>query len=209
MIDYLRKEGYGVFKLENDGLGVLEEERVAELKSLGYKIEHYKDALVKVDPNLITSEDDIVLYFYERLKRSKYPLLVPKKLRSYKDRAIERSVVNTLLQWRIREGRISLKQALEEIFIMIDILFDKADQFGVIPSSLNILSINHNKPLVFELLREVHKKQDRDMQYKVSQIIKKDDINNYFCLLEKAREEMQSSTEETKPKGNKRREVKG
>lgn len=197
-IKVLRNAGYGVLKIDSE-INIGEAERVEELKALGYKVEHYKDLLIKVDPCQITSVDDIVVYFYEKLRRAPFPFVHPEKLKDKKYRTIDRSVINTLILWRISEGRLSFKSALEEMFILIDTLFEKAEEWKLKIDRISILSINHNKSLVLDLLREVHVKQDKNLCFKVDQLIQKEDLSMYPKFLYETRKRIGNQTSEDIP----------
>jgi hypothetical protein len=201
-IDYLRERGYGIFRLENE-LDVEEAESVRKLQQSGYKVEHINDSLVKVDTRKITSADDIVLYFYEKLKRLGEQKIDPQKLSDPKHRLVDCSVVNTFIKWRTSSAGTSLREAIEELFIAIDILFEKKNEWKADIHSLGILSTTHNKSFVVSLLREVHLRQDQQLTYDIANLINKEDLASYPSMLSYSKT-MMSSTK-TKPIKPKRR----
>jgi hypothetical protein len=193
-MDYLSRQGYAVFKLEPYS-DYEETEAVEKLKLLGYHIEHARDSLVKIDPTKVNSSDDIVLYFYELLKRIDKGLVDKKKFKDKRERAVDRSVINKLLQWHIQEHQISLRDALEDIFIMIGVLFDKMYDWRLKIRSVGILSCTTNKPLILSLLREVKLMKDSDLSFEVDKILQ-DDVNaNYIRMLDESRVALQEVTE--------------
>lgn len=203
-IDFLRERGYGVFKV--GGFTDREEiETVKRLQSIGYKVEHARDSLVKVDPRQISSTDDIVVYFYEMMRRHSRVYFSRDKLTDKNARTVDRSVVNRLVNWRVEDGDVSLHEALAESFIMIDTLFEKAPEWGVDIKGIGILSPNHNKAFLLSLLNEVRLKQDAGLRFQVDRLVAESDRMSYLSLLEKFRDEMYSVEE---PTSSKRRKIK-
>lgn len=188
-IDFLRNRGYGVFKIGN--IPDREEaEAVKRLRAIGYKVEHIKDALVKIDTKQISSVDDIAIYFHEMLRRHNKIYFDRNKLIDKESRAIDRSILNHLINWRVEEGEVSLQEAISEVFIMIDVLFEKATTWNITVKSIGILSILNNKPFVLSLFREARLKQDSELRFNIDRQIEKKDKDSYFDLLDRSREAM-------------------
>lgn len=186
-IDYLKSKGYGVFQFGKDD-NIEEKEIVEKLRSIGYRVEHIKDATIKIDPQKISSADDIAVYFYEKLKRHNKKLLDDDKLKDKKHRLVDVSVINTLIKWRMGEGLVSLTEAIEDVFIMIDVLFEKANEWKIKIYGVGILSITNNKPLVVTLLREANLRRDGKLNYEITYQIHTEDSYNYINMLEQAKD---------------------
>jgi hypothetical protein len=191
-VKFLRERGWAVFKLD-DLLGSLEEEEcVRKLRAIGYKIEHLHESLTKVDPTKIKSTDDIVVYFHEMMRRFNKKRFNEAKIKDESKRAVDRSIVNSYVNWRLETGGVSLYSALEELFVMIDILFEKYRDQDI--RSLGILSVTKNKPFVLMLLQEVNIKRDGQTQFEADQIIREDYETHYLERLKSAQEQMRSVT---------------
>lgn len=203
-IEFLRSRGYGVFKI--GGMSDREEaEAVKRLQAIGYKVEHINNALVKIDTNQISSVDDIAIYFHEMLRRYNRAHFDKSKLSNKESRVIDRSILNHLVNWRVENGEVSLQQAISELFIMIDILFEKAPSWGIDVRGIGILSIIRNKAFVMSLFREVRLKQDADLRFRVDRQIDNENKNSYLNLLDQSKKNM-NSIKGSIPKG--RRKIK-
>ena len=202
--DFLSSNGYGVFTLESCG-EVDEAVSRHKLELLGYKVEHMNDALVKIDPKHISSADDIVLYFYEKLRRLDRKKVDPKKMKDKKCRLVDCSVINNFIKWRLDDSQTSLADAISELFIAIDTLFEKSQEWNLDIRGIGILSITTNKPFILSLLREVHLKQDRELSYQIETLRQQGDLCDYPTLLALSREEMKRSVSLKAPKINKRK----
>jgi len=191
-VEFLSSQGYAVFKL---GENETTEERagIEKLKAAGYKVEHVRDLTVKVEPQRISSADDIALYFYERLRRYNEKCLDPDKLKDAKYRLVDCSVINSLVKWRMGEGILALTEAIEDVFIMIDVLFEKAKEWNINIYGVGILSVTHNKPLVLTLLREANIKRDTTLSYEIEYEIFTDDSYNYINLLDEAKAKVKAA----------------
>lgn len=205
-IEFLRKQGYGVFKVDDD-TEVGEAECVNKLKSLGYLVQHIDERLVKVDLSLINSVDDIVVYFYEKLRRHKKDRDNPAKRTSQDARAVDRSVLNHLINWRVEDGKVSLEEALEEVFLLIDVMFDKAYEWKLDIRSTGILSISKNKPFVLSLLREVHLMRDAKLSFEIDRQIHQENEMQYLDLLETSKKQLQKATKRNNKKTRRKIEV--
>jgi hypothetical protein len=201
-IEFIKARGYGVFQLgSEDNSG--EKESVEKLRSIGYKVEHIRDATLKVEPQKINSADDIAVYFYEKLRRHDKKLLDSNKLKDKKYRLVDCSVINALIKWRMGEGLVSLTEAIEDVFIMIDVLFEKASEWKINVYGVGILSITSNKPLVVTLLREANMRRDGKLNYEITYQIHTEDSYNYINMLEEAKA-LIKRTEVVKVKKHKR-----
>jgi len=201
-ISYLHENGYAIFKAD-DIHNIDEAECVRKLRMVGYRVEHIRDSLVKVDTEKIISADDIVLYFYEFLKRYNRSWFDPDKLSNKEHRKIDCSVVNSYLRWRVDSGDIALNDAMKELFLLIDTLFEKANEWGIEVRGIGILSINTNKSFVMSLLREANLKKDNTLEYEVEVLINEPDKVTYLNLLDKAKKEMRAATRPIKTRRKK------
>ena len=191
--EFLRERGYGVFKIgefENRE----EAELIKKLQSVGYKVEHLRDSLVKVDTKQISSVDDIVVYFHEMLRRHSKIYFDRDKLQNKDHRSVDRSIINHLINWRVEAGDVSIQEAISELFIMIDILFDKAKLWEINIKSIGILSITKNKAFVLSLFREVRLKQDQALIFQIDQQIDQQNKDSYLELLDQYKENMVNTT---------------
>ena len=187
-INFLHEHGYGTFKLE-ENIETEEAEILRKLEMSGYKIEHIRDSLVKVDPNKILVADDIALYFYERLRRAGSKMFDSDKLKDPKNRRVDCSVINNFIKWRMGSN-VPIKNAIEELFIAIDLLIDNREEWKLDINSLGILSITTNKPFVLALLNSVHIEQDKRIGYQVQELLAYEDQQNYLALLMDSRQKM-------------------
>mgnify|MGYP001197248469 FL=1 len=187
-INFLHGHGYGTFKLE-ENTEIEEAEILRKLEMSGYKLEHIRDSLVKVDPNKILMADDIALYFYERLRRSGSKLFDADKLKDPKYRKVDCSVINYFMKWRMASNG-AIRNAIEELFIAIDLLVDKREEWKLDINSMGILSITTNKPFVMSLLNSVHIEQDKRIGYQVEQLLAYEDQQNYLAMLVDSRQRM-------------------
>jgi hypothetical protein len=203
-VEYLRNHGYSVFRLE-DCNDIEEAESIRKLQLSGYKIEHIKDSMVKIDANNIASADDIALYFFEKLRRLDSRRVDSYKLTDPKARRVDCSVVNSFIKWRTDDNSISLTQAIEELFMVIDVMFARATEWSLDIYSMGILSIVHNKPFVMSLLREVHVVMDQRLNYNTSCLVKSDDEDSYSTMLEMSKAQM---TKIVKAKPGPKRKIK-
>ena len=203
-IQFLHDHGYGTFRLE-DETEIEEAEILRKLETVGYKIEHIRDSLVKVDANKIRLADDIALYFYEQLRRAGARTFDPDKLKDSKFRRVDCSVVNNFIKWRMGSD-VPVKTAIEEIFMAIDILVSKRQEWNLEINSMGILSVTTNKPFVTSLLSKVHIEQDKRIGYEIEQLLIYEDQQTYLSMLEESRRQMLQVKPETKRK--KRRKIK-
>jgi hypothetical protein len=191
-IDVLKEHGYGVFEL-GESESEKEQEAIEKLRSVGYKVEHIKDMAVRIEPQKISSADDIAVYFYERLRRFNPQNMDPDKLKDKKHRLVDCSVINTLIKWRMGEGMISLTEAIEDVFVMIDVLFEKAQEWNLAIYSTGILSVHNSKPLVLTLLREANLRRDAKLEYEINYTIHTEDAYNYINMLDAARDRINNA----------------
>jgi hypothetical protein len=189
-IKYLKEVGYGVFKAESPST-VEEEEAVKKLRAVGYRVEHIRDSVVKVDSARISSPDDIAVYFHEMMKRHSPKRHNPKRLTDKNLRLVDHSVINSFISWRVDEGS-SLVDALNDMFIMINVLFDRAKEENIDIRGMGVLSVNTNKPFVLYLLNEVKLRKDAKLQVEIDSLISREDKSMYLDLLNSAREAMDS-----------------
>jgi hypothetical protein len=196
-IDYLKSNGYGIFKAGED---FEEKESVEKLKAIGYKVEHIRDATLKIEPHKINSADDIVVYFYEKLKRHNKKLLDPDKLKDKKYRLVDCSVINSLIKWRMGEGLVSLTEAIEDVFIMVDVLYEKATEWKINVYGVGILSVTGNKPLIMTLLREANLRRDSKLNYEITYEISTSNSYNYINLLEEAKQRIKDTEVKKTPR---------
>lgn len=190
-IKYLNDCGYGVFKADSVD-SVAEEEAVRKLKLIGYKVESPQNALIKVDVEKVTTVDDIAIYFHHMMKRRNPKRHIAQKLKNKKHRLIDHSVINSLLSWKLDEGA-SLSEALQDLFILIDVLFDEAQKRRIDIKGIGILSINSNKAFVLALMHEVNNRKDAKLSFEVEQLIKKQDQDSYYNILAAASEQLNGS----------------
>ena len=203
-IQFLHDRGYGTFRLE-DETEIEEAEILRKLETAGYKIEHIRDSLVKVDANKIRLADDIALYFYERLRRSGARTFDTDKLKDPKFRRVDCSVVNNFIKWRMG-NEVPVKTAIEELFMSIDILIENRQEWNLEINSMGILSVTTNKPFVLSLLNKVHVEQDKRIGYEIEQLWIYEDQQQYLTMLEESKRQMLQVKPETKRK--RRRKIK-
>jgi hypothetical protein len=191
--DFLHERGYGTFKLE-ENVEIEEAEILRKLEMSGYKIEHIRDSLVKVDPNKILTADDIALYFYEKLRRSGSKSFDSDKLKDPKFRKVDCSIINNFIKWRMGSS-VPIRNAIEELFVAIDILMDKKDEWKLDINSIGILSVTTNKPFVLSLLNNVHIEQDKRIGYQVEQLLIYEDQHSYLSMLAESKRQMLEAQE--------------
>jgi hypothetical protein len=204
-IDFLHAHGYGTFRVE-DNIDVEEAEILRKLEMSGYKIEHIRDSLVKVDPNKIINADDIALYFYEKLRRSGSKSFDSDKLKDPKFRRVDCSIVNNFIKWRMGSN-VTIRNAIEELFVAIDMLIEKKGEWKLDIDSMGILSITTNKPFVLSLLNNVHVEQDKRIGYQVEQLLIYEDQQDYLAMLAESRRKMLEA-QEFNLRRKKRRKIK-
>lgn len=187
-INFLHERGYGTFRIE-DSLEIEEAEILRKLEMSGYKIEHIRDSLVKVDTNKILTADDVALYFYEKLKRSGSKSFDSDKLKDAKHRRVDCSIINNFIKWRMGSN-VPIRSAIEELFMSIDMLIEKKDEWKLDINSIGILSVTTNKPFVMSLLNNVHIEQDKKIGYQVEQLLVYEDQHTYLSMLEESRRKM-------------------
>jgi hypothetical protein len=187
-INFLHDHGYGTFRVE-DNVEVEEAEILRKLQMSGYKIEHIRDSLVKVDPSKILSADDIALYFYERLRRSGSKNYDGDKLKNARYRKVDCSVINNFIKWRMGSN-VPIRNAIEELFIAIDLLVEKQHEWKLSINSMGILSVTNNKPFVLSLLNAVHIEQDKRIGYEVQQLLAYEEQQSYLNMLVDSRQKM-------------------
>ena len=204
-INFLHDHGYGTFRVE-DNTEIEEAEILRKLQMSGYKIEHIRDSLVKVDPNKILTADDIALYFYERLRRAGSKSFDGDKLKDPKYRKVDCSVINNFIKWRMGSS-IPIRNAIEELFIAIDLLVEKQQEWKLTINSMGILSVTNNKPLVMSLISAVHIKQDKRIGYEVEQLLAYEEQQSYLSMLVDSRQKMLEAQEYNSGR-KKRRKIK-
>lgn len=204
-IQYLKSRGYAVFKAGST-TSAEEEEAVRKLKAVGYKVEHIQDALVKVDPTQIKTVDDVAVYFHKMMERHNPKRHNPKRLKDKSLRLVDHSIINYFIGWKIDEGA-SLSEAIEEMFLLIDMLFEKKESWDIDIRGMGILSVNNNKPFVMALMREVKLKKDARLTFQVEQLLQTENNQNYIGILQASRERMDQVTTKTPQKGRKKVEV--
>jgi hypothetical protein len=206
-IDCLHENGYGVFKVEPDE-DTKVEEMITQLQSLGHKVIRLEEDLVKVDVNKIRNSEDIVKYFYEMLKRyntNHDPTKIPK---NYEERKTDISVVNSYIQHRVVNDKMSSKSALEEFFKLIGILFDMYDYWNVNVETMGLLSINSSKGLVNALLEELKRREDIDLEFIIGELVSERNNKEYNAIVEDSIKQMSEVElkKDVKPKEIKFRE---
>jgi len=188
-IECLHQNGYGVFKLDDtDDIKI--EEMILQLQSLGHKITRLEEDLVKVDVSKIRNSEDIVMYFYEMLKRNKLnhdPTKIPK---NRDERKTDISIVNSYIQHRVLNNNMSSKIALEELFKLIEILFEVYEDWGINLESMGVLSVNSSKGLVNSLLQELKSREDSELEFVISELIYERNSNDYEVVIEESINEL-------------------
>ena len=111
------------------------------------------------------------------------------KLKDPKNRRVDCSVINNFIKWRMGSN-VPIKNAIEELFIAIDLLIDNREEWKLDINSLGILSITTNKPFVLALLNSVHIEQDKRIGYQVQELLAYEDQQNYLALLMDSRQKM-------------------
>lgn len=202
-IQFLHERGYGTFRIE-DSLEIEEAEILRKLEMSGYKIEHIRDSLVKVDTNKILTADDIALYFYEKLKRSGSKSFDSDKLKDAKFRRVDCSIINNFIKWRMGSN-VPIRGAIEELFMAIDMLIDKKEEWKLDIHSIGILSVTTNKPFVISLLNNVHVEQDKKIGYQVEQLLLYEDQQSYLTMLTESRKKMLEAQEYSSRKKRRRK----
>jgi hypothetical protein len=192
-INFLHEHGYGTFLVE-DNIEIEEAEILRKLEMSGYKIEHIRDSLVKVDTNKILTADDIALYFYEKLRRSGSKSFDSDKLKDAKYRKVDCSIINNFIKWRMGSN-VPIRSAIEELFMSIDMLIDKKEEWKLDINSIGILSVTTNKPFVISLLSNVHVEQDKKIGYQIEQLLIYEDQQSYLSMLEESRRKMLEAQE--------------
>jgi len=187
-IDVLHENGYAVFKVD-DLEKVAEEEAVRKLRAVGYKVEHVLDSVVKVDVGRITTVDDVALYFHTKMKRLNPKRHTETKLKSKRSRLVDHSVINSFISWRLSEGS-SLADALSDMFVVIDILFDTFVEKKIDIRGLGILSVNNNKPFVMSLMYEVRNRKDAQLNFDTEKLIFKMDEDSRLEVLKESKEKL-------------------
>lgn len=203
----LQENGYGIFKLDgaNDS-EIKEEEMIQQLTALGHKIVRFEEDLTKVDVRLIKSSDEIVVYFYEMLKRN-HPNLDPTTVpNSYAARKAGRSIVNSYISYRIQNAKLSYKSSLEELFQLINVLFDVAPRWGITIEGIGILSVNYNLKFIKSVLKELHRREDFDLQYKIDKKLQEKAYEDYETNIDQRIKELKALS--GKPRRGRPRKIK-
>jgi hypothetical protein len=201
-IDCLHENGYGIFKL--DGEDVRVEEIIYQLTALGYKVIRFEDDLAKVDVNFIKSAEDIIRYFHEMWRRHE-------KVDSFKipktaaEKRICHSIVNFYIQQRIKEGGLSFKASLEELFKIINVLFEVYKDWGIKIEGMGVISINSNRKLINSLLKEIRLREDINLSYEMDKQIYDKCVAEYGDTIDNSITEMK---EVEKPKRGRRKKIK-
>jgi hypothetical protein len=204
-MDFLRSRGYAIFKA--DGISqVEEEEAVRKLKAVGYKVEHIRDSLIKVDPTKIRTVDDIAVYFHEMMSRYNNKRHNQNRLKDKSLRFVDHSIINAFIGWRVDEG-VCLTDAIEDMFLMIDVLFERAGPWNIDIRGMGILSVNSNKPFVLALMKEVKIKKDVRLEFEVDKLIKGENEANYMKILTECRERMDTVGPTIKPLRRPRKKI--
>lgn len=204
-IQFLKERGFVVFKPISIS-SADEVEAVNKLQAVGYTVEHPKDRLMKINPTKIRSVDDIAVYFHEMMKRHNPHRHNPKRLQDPNLRVVDHSVINSFVSWRVEEGG-SVFDALSDMFLMIDILFEKAKTWQIDVRGIGILSVTSNKPFVLSLLNEVKLKKDLRLEFEVAELIRKEETLNYVGTLMEVRTQMDKVGPKIKPLSGNRRKV--
>ena len=200
-IQFLRERGYAVFKAEQIS-SAEEEEAVKKLRAVGYKVEHINDSLVKLDPTKLRTVDDVAVYFHGMMKRHNPKRHNERRLEDKKLRLVDHSVINSFISWRIDEGA-SLADAIEDMILLIDMLFDKSEAWNIDVRGLGILSVNSNKPFVLALMNEARLKKDARLSFETDGLLKREEAQNYVNVLMHARARMDDVKPAPKPRRRK------
>lgn len=192
-IQFLKERGYAVFKAGSVS-SAEEEEAVKKLRAVGYKVEHIKDALVKLDPTKLRTVDDVAVYFHGMMKRHNPKRHNERRLKDRKLRLVDHSVINSFISWRMDEGA-SLADSIEDMILLIDVLFEKSEPWNIDVRGMGILSVNNNKPFVLSLMNEVRLKKDARLSFQVNDLLGREEAHNYVNVLMYARKRM----DEVKP----------
>jgi hypothetical protein len=151
--------------------------------------------------------DDIAVYFHEMMSRYNNKRHNQNRLKDKSLRLVDHSIINAFIGWRIDEG-VSLTDAIEDMFLMIDALFERAGPWNIDIRGMGILSVNSNKPFVLALMKEVKIKKDTRLEFEVDQLIKRQDEENYMKVLTECRAKMDSVGPTIKPHGRGRKKLK-
>lgn len=205
-MDFLRERGYAIFKADSLSQ-VEEEEAVRKLCAVGYKVEHIKDSLIKIDATKIRTVDDVAIYFHEMMSRFNPKRHNRNRLRSKNLRLVDHSVINSFIGWRIDEGAC-LTDAIEDLFLLIDVLFEKAAPWELDIRGLGILSIHNNKPLVMALMKEAKLKKDDRLDFEIEQLKQRQADEGYMQVLVESRERMDAVGSTIQPLKRSRKTVK-
>lgn len=196
-MDFLRERGYAIFRAETTSQ-VEEEEAVRKLRAVGYRVEHIRDSLVKIDPTKIRTVDDVAVYFHEMMSRCSPKRHNRNRLKTKSLRLVDHSVINSFIGWRIDEGS-SLTDAIEDMFLLIDVLFEKAGPWDIDVRGIGILSVNSNKPFVLALMKEVKLKKDARLEFEMDQLNERNIKDNYMQVLMECRSRMDAVGPTLKP----------
>ena len=202
-IDCLHENGYGVFKLDNGDQDIRIEEIICQLTALGYKVIGLEEDLAKVDVNFIKSSEDIIRYFHEMWKRHEKVdnFKIPK---TAAEKKICHSIINFYIQQRIREGGLSFKAALEELFKIINILFEVYKDWSIKIEGMGVLSVNSNKKLINSLLKEIRLREDINLEYEIDQQIYERCVEEYSDTIDNNLNEM-NIINKPRPRGRPRK----
>jgi hypothetical protein len=204
-MDFLRERGYAIFRAESPSQ-VEEEEAVRKLRAVGYRVEHIRDSLVKVDPTKIRTVDDIAVYFHEMMSRHNNKRHNKNRLKDKSLRIVDHSIINSFIGWRIDEGS-SVTDALEDMFLLVDVLFEKSGPWNIDIRGMGILSVNSNKPFVLSLMREAKLKKDVRLEFEMDQLVKRDVEANYLQVLEESKVRMDEVGPSIRPLKKTRRKL--
>jgi hypothetical protein len=205
-MDFLRERGYAIFKADSTSQ-VEEEEAVRKLRAVGYRVEHIKDALIKVDPTKIRTVDDVAVYFHEMMSRFNPRRHNRNRLKNKSLRLVDHSIINSFIGWRIDEGA-SLADAIEDLFLLIDLLFEKAEPWNFDIRGLGILSIHSNRPFVMALMKEVKLKKDDRLEFEIEQLKLRQVEEGYMQVLVESRERMDAVGSTIQPLKRTRKTIK-
>lgn len=195
-IQFLRDRGYAVFKAESVS-SAEEQEAVKKLRAVGYKVEHMDDSLTKLDPAKLRTVDDVAMYFHGMMKRYNPKRHNERRLKDKKLRLVDHSVINSYISWRMDEGA-SLADAIEDMILLVDTLFEKSESWNIDVRGLGILSVNKNKPFVLALMNEVRLKKDARLSFEVKDLMGREEAQNYVNVLRHSRDRMAEVKPQTK-----------
>ena len=112
-----------------------------------------------------------------------------RRLKDKKLRLVDHSIINSFISWRMDEGA-SLADGIEDMIMLIDMLFAKSEPWNIDIRGLGILSVNKNKPFVLALMNEVRLKKDARLSFEINDLIGREEAQNYVNVLKYARSKM-------------------